>query len=1147
MSRPIHLASLLLLVLIAACSEDPARGRGGGGGGGGGGATDTGLLDTAIGSGDTGSDGDTVSTDTGADSDGSSDTTVDDTTDTTVDDTTDTTVDDTTDTTVEDTTDTTVDDTTDTTVDDTTDTTVDDTTDTTVDDTTDTTVDDTTPPLPLCGNGLAEAGEACDDGNLDNTDSCSNFCTVARCGDGFVHAGFEGCDDANGSNTDGCLTTCVPAACGDGLVFTGVEACDDANTSNTDSCTNGCTLPRCGDGYAQPGETCDDGNTSNTDTCTNTCLAATCGDGFAQPGEACDDGNSSNTDSCTNGCTAPRCGDGFAQPGEACDDGNSSNTDSCTNACAAPRCGDGFVRAGVEPCDDGNTFNTDACTNSCIAATCGDGFVRSGVEVCDDANSANTDSCTNACLAATCGDGFVQPGEACDDTNNANTDSCTNACLAAACGDGFLQAGEACDDGNAAAGDGCLNCAIEGGLCTTGTDLNFGTTSSLNYTTTTTIASGNSGEPSCLVGTTGRGGNDLIFAWSPTVSGSYDISTAGSSFDTLLEVFSGCSGATSLACNDDITTTTNLDSAVTVNLVAGTTYRIWVDGYATATGTVVLAAALVPPPGSRCGDGIIYGTEQCDDGNTTSGDGCSATCRSEFCGDGVVQAARGESCDDGNTTSGDGCSATCVSEAVTCATDLTLGTVTSVGSLPLSIETATATRDPSCGGTGGRNGRDVSVFWVAPTAGSYQFDTVGSTRDTIISFFRGCQLSGTELTTQCNDDISGSVGGPSSLTLNAAAGEPFTIWVDSYGTATTGTAVLNISKNLAPTCADTGDLDADRLPNCYETGTGIYVSGTNTGTSPSNNDTDGDGIKDGDEVLGSRGGLNLPALGASPVRKDIFVEVDWYDDSLDCAAHSHRITPAAASLATAMFANAAVTNPDRSSGIRLHIDYGQGAPYTAGTLLTSADARITGGLDAEFLTEKAANFAIQREGYFHYAISAHDFTDRSAGGLGEIGGDDFVVAAACAATDFNLAAILNHELGHNLGLEHGGDTACNNKPNYASIMNYTFSYTGVDDTCDAVGDGTLDYSYGLNPDLIESALSEAAGVCGSPGIDWNANTRIDTVAFSQNLNVYTEEATDCGGTLTTLTDHDDWGSLALGAMNDADLGGSRPPVVSCSF
>jgi cysteine-rich repeat protein len=54
-------------------------------------------------------------------------------------------------------------------------------------------------------------------------------------------------------------------------------------------------------------------------------------------------------------------------------------------------------------------------------------------------------------------------------------------------------------------------------------------------------------------------------------------------------------------------------------------------------------------PGACCGDGVISGTETCDDGNTISGDGCSATCQTErgyvctgapshcgtVCGDGV--------------------------------------------------------------------------------------------------------------------------------------------------------------------------------------------------------------------------------------------------------------------------------------------------------------------------------------------------------------------------------------------------------------------------------------------------------------------------------------------------------------------------------
>jgi cysteine-rich repeat protein len=54
--------------------------------------------------------------------------------------------------------------------------------------------------------------------------------------------------------------------------------------------------------------------------------------------------------------------------------------------------------------------------------------------------------------------------------------------------------------------------------------------------------------------------------------------------------------------------------------------------------------------------------EQCDDGNTTSGDGCDSGCQNEGCGDGVVQPGLGEQCDDGNTVSGDGCSSSCQNE-----------------------------------------------------------------------------------------------------------------------------------------------------------------------------------------------------------------------------------------------------------------------------------------------------------------------------------------------------------------------------------------------------------------------------------------------------------------------------------------------------
>ena len=64
---------------------------------------------------------------------------------------------------------------------------------------------------------------------------------------------------------------------------------------------------------------------------------------------------------------------------------------------------------------------------------------------------------------------------------------------------------------------------------------------------------------------------------------------------------------------------------------------------------------------SVCGNGVVDFNEECDDGNTDSGDGCSAECNWEsVCGDGVIEPP--EQCDDGNTDDGDGCSAECKNE-----------------------------------------------------------------------------------------------------------------------------------------------------------------------------------------------------------------------------------------------------------------------------------------------------------------------------------------------------------------------------------------------------------------------------------------------------------------------------------------------------
>jgi len=81
-----------------------------------------------------------------------------------------------------------------------------------------------------------------------------------------------------------------------------------------------------------------------------------------------------------------------------------------------------------------------------------------------------------------------------------------------------------------------------------------------------------------------------------------------------------------------------------------------------------------------CGDNIVGGTEQCDDGNTNNNDDCiidtnsSYECMKSVCGDGYLwnQGAGGtEQCDDGNNGSGDGCSSTCtIEDGWVCDTDV---------------------------------------------------------------------------------------------------------------------------------------------------------------------------------------------------------------------------------------------------------------------------------------------------------------------------------------------------------------------------------------------------------------------------------------------------------------------------------------------
>lgn len=144
------------------------------------------------------------------------------------------------------------------------------------------------PSDPVCGNGVLQEGEICDEG-LDNSDTepdaCREDCTLPICGDGVADpSNDESCDDGNPVALDGCTPACVLEFCGDGIV------------------------------NDQPAEDCDDDNLNPSDSCLNTCVAATCGDAIVCTDPSCTSGPEGGVEECdagvdnsVDGACAPDC------------------------------------------------------------------------------------------------------------------------------------------------------------------------------------------------------------------------------------------------------------------------------------------------------------------------------------------------------------------------------------------------------------------------------------------------------------------------------------------------------------------------------------------------------------------------------------------------------------------------------------------------------------------------------------------------------------------------------------------------------------------------------------------------------------------------------------------------------------------------
>jgi len=323
---------------------------------------------------------------------------------------------------------------------------------------------------PICGDGVVDPGEHCDDGNNRNGDCCSSFCEILppgnACDDGLFCTRNDRCEE--GGRCTGSGDPCRGSD-GDGNCS---ESCDEGN----DSCTgrdadgsvcddglycNGADLCASGQCASHAGDPCPgaDADADCTESCEETTDTCTARD---RPGAACDDGKfCTRTDACTE---AGACaGSGSPCPGGDGDGDCAESCDELANACAAmdlpgSSCDDGMFCTAEDRCDGHGRCSGqgDPC-----ASHFGDGDAD-----CSKACNEQEDSCSapepdgGSCddgLACTVGDrcreGTCAPSgqTACDDG-----DPCTDSFCAPSgeCLPSFNRA--ACDDGNACTlGDRC--------------------------------------------------------------------------------------------------------------------------------------------------------------------------------------------------------------------------------------------------------------------------------------------------------------------------------------------------------------------------------------------------------------------------------------------------------------------------------------------------------------------------------------------------------------------------------------------------------------------------------------------------------------------------------------------------------------------
>jgi cysteine-rich repeat protein len=326
----------------------------------------------------------------------------------------------------------------------------------------------------VCGDGVLQPGEVCDDGNTVGGDDCSADCRVdlSNCGNGQIDPG-ESCDDGNFAPGDGCSAACqveecspsrCPFGCCDlsGVCLPGTQ--DQSCGSGGLNCQD-CTISAdqaCQDQQCEELGPCTVNEIQDCGNCgTRTCLAdESWGDCEAQ--------GTCSPDQIEPGVTCGMCG----HEERICDDGCAWGDWACVGET-------GVCSPGTR--EDGTNCGTCAvetrtCLSNCTWSDwiCGSGGVCSPTEteIGDDCGDCGTNerTCTNQCTwgswtcedEGVCSPGTTDSGASCGDCGT-NERTCTNQCTWGtwACEDEGV-----CDSGTLEKGTGCGACGTNERTCT---------------------------------------------------------------------------------------------------------------------------------------------------------------------------------------------------------------------------------------------------------------------------------------------------------------------------------------------------------------------------------------------------------------------------------------------------------------------------------------------------------------------------------------------------------------------------------------------------------------------------------------------------------------------------------------------------------